>query len=92
MSRTIAAAMKSRAAQKAPPSPVDQLRAYLASVITRADDDKVPDGYAGTLDADNEYVSDWSVYLADKVLEALWDGGVEPGDLADMLNRPRTKR
>jgi hypothetical protein len=73
-------------------SPVDQLRAYLASVIARADDDKVPDGYADGVDPDSEFVSDWSVYLADKVLEALWDGGVEPGELADMLNRPRKKR
>ncbi len=67
---------------------LDQLRSYLSSVISMADNDTVPDGYADGLDEDSEHVSDWSTYIADKVLAALSDGGLPADKIAAMLNHP----
>jgi hypothetical protein len=74
------------------PTPIDQLRAYLASVISRASEAKVPDGYADGVDPKgSEFVTDLSVYVADRVLDALWDGGLEPGKIAEFLHLGPTK-
>lgn len=67
------------------PTPLDVLRAFLAGVISRADNAKVPDGYANDVGANDQFVSDWSVHIADRVLEALWDGGIEPGEITERL-------
>lgn len=66
---------------------VNELRAYLSSVISRADNDHIPDGYANDLDPNSEFISDWSTWLADKVLAALSDGGLPPEKIVAMINR-----
>lgn len=45
-----------------------EMRERVARIIERADNERIPDGYAGTLPGD---ISDWGAYLADKTIACI---------------------
>ena len=59
-------------------------REKVARAIQAHDNDYVPDGYANGL---SDEVSDWSAYLADRVLTALSSGSGDHAELARELRK-----
>lgn len=47
-----------------------ELRAKIAEAIQLSDDQRVPEGYSNGFD-DYEWISDWSLWIADRVLAVL---------------------